>query len=479
MNSQCIKVTILFITFSLCYLSVNAQRILQYDLKSTFVLGTGNSTAFWGVSNQYGTVSTRPYSGSLQTKLFSEFDSTRTKKIDYAFGIDLLNRVDNSYKLFFHQYYLKIKYKSVTLQAGRMEEYIGNQDSILSSGGLLWSNNAPPMPKVTIGILRYTAIPYTKGFLEIKGAISHGWFNNDAYVKHVWLHHKYIYIRAGGNLPVKAHFGFQHFAQWGGVLPDGYKLPSSLHDFKTIFFVNQYDSAQIPAGTPIPGEYSNRIGNHLGSRNIGLDIDLRPVSMNFYYQSIFEDASGLKWLNKRDGLWGVSLTFKKINWLSGLVYEFVNTTDQSMTFGEDKNHNEPDNYFNHGIYLNGWTYNNFTIGTPLITSPVLQPSLGLPNDITQIDYLRNNKVIAHHLGLRGSLYQTNYRLFVTYTQNKGTFHVPFDYTKESVSTYIELKRQIKKFLNMEVSIAVATDFGQMYTSKSSFLFTLRKNGKLF
>jgi hypothetical protein len=454
------------------------KKTIQYDLNSTFVFGTGKMTAFWGVSNKYGTISPDPNSALLQTKLFTEFDTARNKKLDYALGIDVINRLDNHYQLFFHQYYLKLKYRFLTVQAGRMEEYIGNQDSTLSSGGLLWSSNAPPMPKVTIGIINYTPVPFTKGYLEIKGALTHGWFEKDAYVKHEWLHHKYIYIRVGGKLPVKAHFGYQHFVQWGGTSPDAGKLPSSLNTYKVIFFATQYDSSHIPFGTPLDPEYSNRIGNHIGSRHFGLDIDLKPVSISLYYQTIFEDASGLKWHNKSDGFWGVALKFRKIDWLSGFVYEFLNTNDQSMSYAPDVAAGEPDDYFNHYIYLNGWSYDNMTIGTPLITSPALLKRMNIP-DYNWGDYLRNNRVLAHHFGFKGNVHKTAYRILLTYTQNKGTYHIPFDYTKESVSTYLELKRHFKKLFNTEVSVAIATDFGEMYTNKSSFLFTLRKTGKLF
>jgi hypothetical protein len=464
-----------------CFISkidLIAQKSIDYDIKSTFVGSTDNATAFWAVSNKYGTISSNPNCGLVQTKLFAGFDTLPSKKWDYSVGMDVLNRFDGQYKFSFHQYFLRLKYRFLIAQAGRMEEHIGNQDSTLSSGGLLWSRNAAPMPKVTIGILNYTPIPFTQGFLEIKGAISHGWFEKNTYVKHEWLHHKYIYVQAGGKLPVKIHAGFHHFVQWGGVLPDGTKLPSSLSDFATIFFAKQYDSTYIPFGTPLEPEYSNRVGNHLGSRHFGLDVNTRPMSVSLYYQTIFEDASGMKWHNVADGLWGMAVKLKKCSYLSSFVYEYLNTNDQSMSYTPDKNDNEPDDYFNNSIYYNGWTYKDFTIGSPLITSPALLKKIGIGNN-TWYDYLRNNRVKAHHFGLKGIIRNIDYLLFVTYTENKGTYHYPFDFNKKSVSTYLELKKIFPKFYHIEVTLAVAQDFGKMYTPKSTFLFTLRQNGKLF
>ena len=456
-------------------------KSLRYDIRSTFVASSGNSAAFWAVSNNYGTISVNPNCALLRAGLFTDFDTLRKNKVDYSYGLDVINRMDGKYKATIQQYYLKVKYKFITLQGGRIEEYLGDQDSTLSSGGLLWSGNAQPMPKITIGILNYTPVPFTHGYLEIKGALSHGWFEKDAYVKHEWLHHKYIYLQAGGKLPVHVHFGFHHYAQWGGVSPDAGRLPSSFRDYLVIFRAKQVDgdSSFIRENPNIPpGELSNRIGNHLGSRNIGIDLDSKIAKVSFYYQTIFEDNSGYRWHNMSDGLWGLSIRFNRLKWLSGFVYEYLNTTDQSMSWAQDRNNKESDDYFNHGIYFNGWTYKNYTIGSPLITSPALQKQIGIPSDI-QYDYLRNNRIRAHHIGCNGPLNRMSYKLFLTWSRNQGTYSFPFIYTKESVSTYLELSKQFDRFFHFEASVAIAKDFGSMYKTNGSVLLTIRKRGFVF
>ena len=476
-----IKYSLIVFFFFILTATYAQNKTLHYYLSSTLLTSTGKSAAFWGVSNRYGTISVKPNSAMLKTGIFTEFDTLRKNKFDYSFGVDLINRVDGNYKATFQQYFLKIKYRFLTLQGGRIEEYLGDQDSTLSSGGLLWSGNAQPMPKVTIGILNYTPVPFTHGYLEIKGALSHGWFEKDAYVKNEWLHHKYIYLQAGGKLPVKVHFGLHHHVQWGGTSPDFGKLPSSFKDYLVVFRGKQVDgdSSFIIDNPDVPiGEFSNRIGNHLGSRNIGLDIETKPVKISLYYQTIFEDNSGYRWHNMPDGLWGISIKLKHVRWLSNVAYEYLNTTDQSMSWAQDREAGEPDDYFNHSIYKNGWSYNDFTIGTPLITSPALLKQLGVNTDIKQ-DYLRNNKLSSHHLGCKGLLNKINYKLFLTYSKNSGTYTFPFSISKESVSTYLELTKQLERFYHLEVSLATAIDFGSLYGNNGSVLLTLRKRGKLF
>ncbi len=469
----------IFLTISLIVFSQSKR--LEYKLQSTLVTSSGNSAAFWGVSNNYGTISTNPHSAALRLGIFSAFDTLRTNKLQYSYGVELLNQTDGS-RATLQQYYLKLKYRFISVQGGRIEEFFGNQDSTLSSGGLLWSGNAQPMPKITIGMLNYTAVPYTLGLVEIKGALSHGWFERDAYVKNEWLHHKYAYVRLGGKLPVRFHFGFHHYAQWGGILPNGTHMPSSLADYKTIFLAQQKDTANTPASANndpnLLPEYSNRIGNHIGSRNLGLEIDTKPANFSLYYQTIFEDNSGYKWHNMKDGLWGVSVHLNLVSWLSNIVYEYLNTTDQSMSWPQDRIAGEPDNYFNHFIYKNGWTYNDFTIGTPLITSPALLKNVDSPND-KSTNYIQNNMVTAHHLAFRGSICNNLvYKFKGTYSLNKGNYFSSDSVRKESVSTYLELTKQLQKLWNFELSVAIAKDFGGMYGNNTSLLVTLRKRGKL-
>jgi hypothetical protein len=105
------------------------------------------------------------------------------KNIDYDYGLDIIGRLSKNNKLYLHQAYLRLKFHFVNFLAGSMEEKFGNQDSSFSSGGLLWSGNSRPMPKVSIIVLDYTPVPFTRKYLEFKGGISHGWFGDNKLMK--------------------------------------------------------------------------------------------------------------------------------------------------------------------------------------------------------------------------------------------------------------------------------------------------------
>lgn len=235
-----------------------------------------------------------------------------SSKIDYSYNLSPLLRYDGLGRSYMHQWYAELKFHLIHFTAGAKEEFFGNQDSILSSGNIIWSKNARPMPKLTLGVPNYTPVPFTWEYLEFKGGMSHGWFDDNEYNKNVWMHHKYFYLRLGGKLPVHVSYGLHHFAQWGGTNYDPYgELPQDWKAFKSI----------VRGGggyTPDPNipwaEWANRVGNHLGSRNFGAEVDFSKTKVSLYWQNIFEDGSGQAYRNIKDGLFGISIRSKeKIN----------------------------------------------------------------------------------------------------------------------------------------------------------------------
>jgi len=445
-----------------------------------FSVGTGSTAPFWFVSNNYAVNSAKDNSLFLRTGISTELQKEHS--FDYSYGLDLLGRYDNSSYYSLHQAYLQGKIFFFTILAGKKEELFGNQDSTLSSGGLLWSGNAAPIPKIGVYVNDYTPVPFTKGLFEFKGGLSHGWFGNQPYVEDSYMHHKYVYIQFGGKLPFHAHFGFHDYAQWGGTTLQG-KQPSDLEAFYDIFFAKKSETDILPNGEPI----ANTLGNHIGSRNFGIDATVKGTVYKAYWQTVFEDNSGYAWRNIRDGLWGLVIENPNFKYASKFLYEFLHTTDQSGTYNGYYIYNGKkyitytspgpgavyheyggnDNYFNHGVYNFGWTYNDYTIGTPLITSPVLLKG-------NESDYIRNNKVIAHHIGFEGNLSENiKYKTFFTYSLNYGTNAYPFSSVKNQISYYANLMYFISK-LKISIIAALAIDRGEMYGNNSGINLGIRK-----
>ncbi len=456
-----------------------AFKIPDYSLETGASLSAGRETPFWLISNQYGLITPNKYNAWLKAGVHTGLSPE--KKIDYDYSLDLVNRYNGKNQLYIHQAYLRLKLYFVTIQAGSMEEKFGNQDSSLSCGGLLWSGNARPMPKVSIMVPTYTKIPFTFGFFEFKGGISHSWFDNNQFIKRAWLHHKYGYLQFGGKLPVHIHYGFHHFAQWGGKTVDGVQLPNSFNDFVKVFFARQGGM-----DAPLP-DAQNALGNHIGSRNFGIDIDLRKTSMSLYWQTIFEDGSGKAYRNIKDGLWGFYLHMKDKNKLvNGLVYEFINTTDQSGPYhdywmlngaqyfypvvgGEYHQAAGNDDYFNNGIYLFGWTYQDMTIGTPFISSPLL-PHVGAT------EFIWNNKVTGHHFGIEGRFKDIDYKVLYSYYLNSGTNAIPIHPNKPQHSILIQTFKNNILPWGIDASLKAGFDFGKMYGNNMGIQVSVIKRG---
>ncbi len=469
---------------------ISAQiKLPDYYVETGADFYKGQDIPFWQISNQYGLVNPHYSNQWLIAGTHSHLDPA--KKIDYDYGLDLVNRYSNNNSIYLQQGYVRLKYFFINIQGGVLEEKFGNQDSSLSSGGLYWSGNARPMPKISIMVPNYTPVPYTGGYVEFKGGISHGWFENNEFNKNAWLHHKFVYVQFGGDLPVHVHFGLHQFTQWGGeVTSTGQIMPHSFQNFIHVFLLK--DMNQL-------WEKSR------GSRNFGADIDIGDLKVDMYWQTLIEDGTGIAFVNISDGLWGLSIHSKNKNHLiNRFVYEYVKTTNQSGPYDyywvihgvkyynppdtminpyNSKLHHEAggnDNYFNGPApwYGEGWTYYQMCIGTPLVTSPLIQQGT--------INYIGNNKIQANHVGFEGLYGNFSYKLLYTYSINyglntttPGLYGVPTNtFNPPKTQNSFLLKTSFSNLLPWKIILGVSLgiDRGQMYGNNTGLIISLIKTG---
>ena len=236
-------------------------------------------------------------------------------------------------------------------------------------------------------------------------------------------------------------------------------------------------------------EQQNALGNHLGSRNLGVDADLKAIKTGIYWQTIIEDSSGREFRNIRDGLWGFYIHSKdKDRLINGFVYEFIHTTDQSGRYNTYWSLNGikypypvsggiqhwvggDDDYFNNGLYRFGWTYHNMVIGTPLITSPA-----ALKVNDNAGKYIWNNKVICHHIGLEGRYRYLQYIIFATWSLNYGTNSFPFDPALKQYSFLLQTQVVDKLPWGISAILAFGIDHGELYGNNAGFKLSLIKKG---
>ena len=464
------KIIVFILLLLLPILAMAQNDTIRYDVGIMGVASTGAYSPFWFQSKAYDKISSFPVSADIMAGINKDF-GTKTRLFDYGFKADLLLQTyDNKTGAYFHEAYVKARLSVIDLIVGAREEQFGNQDSTLSSGGFLFSQNARPMPKVTLGIEHFTVVPFTYGFLEIKGAIAHGWFTDNIYVRNLYLHHKYLYAKIGGKFPVHFQYGLDHVAQWGGIVPGLGQQPDGFKDFVDIFF------ARSGGKNAVVTDQINTLGNHIISQSMRLDVDISDFKISGYWQDLSEDPPvKLMWYapNRADGLWGISVRNPNFPFIKGILYEFLNTTDQSGPYTDKDGliYGGNDDYFNNGIYQNGWTYFSRTIGTPFLSSPVYNSN--------GAEYIINNRVQVHHIGMEGDVFGYRYKLMASFSKNYGSYNDPYPAMIQNTSMMLEVNKQFPALSNVMIGCSVGGDFGKLYGNSVGCLFLIRKTGNLF
>lgn len=272
------------------------------------------------------------------------------------YQIILSNGFSSKNKLYVGESFIKKSLsKNLSIKLGKYyRDFSLYLNDNLSSGSMLISHNAEPMPKIGLSGL----LPYEKNEnISFNWGISHAKFDkNEYYSKAPFLHEKFIYINFKKNNQ-QFSLGLVHEAVWSGTTIQGEhqgKQPGKIEDFFKVF---------ISADGPLrEGEvHPNSLGNHLGIWDFYYQKIKGNQLLKLYYQHFFEDTSSLRFNNKTDGLWGVELKNYIPN--SNILFEYLNTSNCC--------YNPPyqsDQYYYNYQYRAGWGYKNNILGNPFVNS---------------------------------------------------------------------------------------------------------------
>jgi hypothetical protein len=127
--------------------AVKAQvKLPEWEIGMTSTGGFGKQAPFWIISNRQGKFLPEKFAGAMELGFFAESDTGRI--IDYDYGLELYGKQGGSGNLWLHQAYAGITfYNTVRIRAGMQEEIVGSSQPSLSTGSIIWSGNARPMPK--------------------------------------------------------------------------------------------------------------------------------------------------------------------------------------------------------------------------------------------------------------------------------------------------------------------------------------------
>ncbi len=501
--------TVIFILgFVLFPMGTRAQYAMDYSFAMKGNAGDGVFAPHYLSANSHGLV-THANSGYLRASLTRGIE--HDKRFSYEFGADLVgllsstspvvtykDGVAQSYhpgvsKFLVQQLYGGVKYRKVFLWAGVRELTDDVVNFELSSGGMVWSGNARPIPQVSAGFIDFVDFPGTKRWLQIKGEISYGKFIDNDYLRDhynyynsyittgAFYHHKSIYFRSHPEKPFVVTIGAEQATQFGGtqryynkgVETETNTAPTEILDFLRVLI-------PLPGGSSSgKGDRMYVYGNSVGAFNFSAQYTFKNLSsVRGYFEWLFEDGSGMGKQNGWDGLWGLEYNSGGNHIVSGVVLEFLEMKDQSGAVIWDPEYMNIENmtpqgigmddYYNNYFY-NGWAHFGLSNGTPMANAPLYNTD----------GYLRfkHNRIRTVHVGITGYMAREwKYRLLASYRTSWGTYFRPTPSPLNNMSGLIECNYAPLKLRGWNFTLSLAGDTGALNGDRWGVSIGVRKNG---
>lgn len=431
---------------------------------------TSGRTPFWIQANRFGMVPKESPAGVISAGMERYVrlggKQARPGQWRVAVGGEAVGIGAQNGKILLPQAYAAVRFHHWELSAGRKKEWFGLADSTMGTGSYAWSTNSLPIPKIQLSTRTWTAVPLTRGWVSFQASYGDGWFESGRPVtSQLKLHQKSLYGRIGkAHSRVKFYGGFNHQAQWGGNSPYntvGGRMAKGFQNYLNVIF------GTARSNTASHHDNTGRVGNHLGSIDLALELETYPLNIFIYRQNIYEDGS-LFWLsNIADGLNGIRIRRKNsygaLFEVNAVVLEYLYTKSQGGSVADDRLpgwKRGKDDYFNNGQVQDGWSYHDRTIGTPFIT-PTSATRWKWPN--YGHFFTSNNRVAVVHIGLRGTvLRQVNWTGKFSYSNNAGVYDSPFEGNPGQFSGLISLENDPRLLRGFQAGLSLAADLGALY-----------------
>ena len=475
---------ILLLATTIC---IKSQTITERQ-EVTATVGTGEYAPMWHMINRQGLGSEKKSMLYARAGTGGEYRFSKCG-IGLDWDIDLVAGMNMASTIFVQQAYVDLSWNVLRLSIGQKERWGELFPHSLTTGGLVESGNARPIPQVRFELHDYWNIPGCKGWFGIKGHIAYGrftdgkWQKNFASAKSKYAtdelyHSKAGFVRFGNEekFPLTAEIGLHMVTQFGGTTHS----PNWTFENPTRF--KDYILALIPLSGDEKYDGSDRVnvaGNVIGSWLGAITWNDKTWKLKLNYEHTFEDHSQMFW---EYGLWteqlvGLELELKNFKWIRRATFEYFNLKKQSGPIYHDSTKEIPDQIscdddnYNHDKYP-GWFNYGLMIGTPMCTSPVYNYN----KDNTL--YCYNNRVEAFHAGIEGSLLKwLDYRVLFTHSNNWGTYTYPFKHIKTNTSGLVELtfKPDIPGGM-WAITTSFAFDKGNLYSNNYGGMLTVRRCG---
>jgi hypothetical protein len=465
---QLLLILVVLYSFSIS----KAQNPFQITISNTTFAATDSVLPFWFVANQHGRIqASNSFSNITDLTIGQTYNNTSKSKLGYSWGGNFVAAFgeNNYYQL--NQAFAGLSLFGWEIKGGMFYDEIRFAGLSTSNGNIAASGNARPVPKVRFATRGYKQFPFWQNWLSFKGEYEEGFLNDERYVDGAHLHHKNLYFKFQTSTSFNFKIGFEHFVMWGGTSQNENigELPEGWNAYWHYVFA-------IPGGEDFPEtDQKNIAGNQLGTYQFEMVKDFSKMEMTLYISHPWEDNSGLNLHNWPDNLLGLHLNIKNEKKLvTDVVYEFTNSRQQSIRdsiYSWDENSgqwkmNEYDDYFNNGIYVSGFTYQQ-----QVMSSPLFYP-IAKSNGISM--GIRSNRLFAHHLGMRGNFSDfITWKGLLTYIQHLGTYSNPYTTSQKQISGLFEV-HYINPGFPIQIGLSAAGDVGNYKGKNLGFGLILSK-----
>lgn len=483
-----IKRFITAIVLAATFFTMQAQEI-RYSVETTGTYATEDTPPTWHLSNRQGLSGDKAGFAYMRAGLAGDCMLGK-KGVSLSWGVDMVAGEGLTSTIFVQQAFADVNWKMFTLSMGQKERWGELKNYRISTGGLVESGNARPVPQIRIEVPEYYDFFGTNEWFKIRGHLAYGWFSDGEWQKDwvatgkahsvgVKYHSKAIFFKVGKEekFPLSFEWGLQMVAQfggtiynWGNIEGKNSKNPNRLEDYFKAFIPSSGDEQYTDF------DKSNIAGNHLGSWHAAVNWDNDSWSLRTYYEHLFDDHSQMF---MEYGVWteqlvGIELKLKKFKWIKGVAIEYFNLKNQSGPVYHDKTNKIPDqvscrdNNYNNGLY-NGWFNYGMVMGTPLVTSPIYNEN--------RVLNCYNNRVEAFHFGVEGEpTDEWAYRIMFTHSNNWGTYKDPFTDIESNTAGFVEVAFKPRKLNGWGVKASYAFDNGSLLGNCRSGMLTISKCG---
>lgn len=377
----------------------------------------------------------------------------------------------NSSPIQIQQLWAEARYRGLYLCAGMHSQPSLIVDANLSSGDITRSNNARPIPGLEIGFNDFQNIPFTNGWLQIEGRIMYGKMTDSSFKNKMfnhyngligtdlWYTYKRCYFRTNPTQPLSVIVGMQTGGLFAGKT-EFYRLGNLYRTENRGFHMRDLWDMFFPS----EGDEDYYKGSSLGSWDFKASYNLRNGSkITAYFEWPWEDGSGIGRRNGWDGLWGVQYDCAKAGWVSKVLFEYIDFTNQCgwLHFS----HNDypgtsigghadgADNYYNNSYY---GPYANYglAIGSPFIIAPAY-------NSDGRYEYL-HNRTRGFHAAIAGNPNnEWSYSAKLSWQQAGGNGAMAAKKRYSSTSALLAVNWNPECFEGVSFSAKAAFDAGKL------------------